>query len=242
MPNWCYNSVTLSHEDETKIDALESALSDEKAEVFMHLCPRPAEHEEDWYGWNVNNWGTKWDTTPHDWDRDGNTITINFDTAWSPPIALYEYLETNDWSVRALYHEPGMSFAGSFEDGYDDYYEIDLSDRQSIEDLPENIADFANVWDDLERYEEEQLEEELQELDRTEWFDVATNPAQDGRYEVTTTQYEHPQYCNWDGKNWSRWEGDEVEVVKWRGLVTEYGTEPEWDPVAELDKIIESSE
>jgi hypothetical protein len=81
-----------------------------------------------------------------------------------------------------------MSFAGSFEDGYDDYYEIDLSDRQSIEDLPENIADFANVWDDLERHEEEQLEEELQELDRTEWFEVAVNPAHVGRYEVTTTQ------------------------------------------------------
>jgi hypothetical protein len=239
MPNWCYNSATLHHEDKTKIDGLEQELLKEKSEPFNYLRPNPAGEWD--YGWSCENWGCKWDVSMMDWERqDDNTIVMHFDSAWSPPIALYEFLDAEGWSIRALYHEPGMGFAGKFDDGYDEYYEFDWTDRQSIEDLPEDIADFANVWDELERHEEEQLEEEIQELERTEWFGVATNPAYAGRYEVTTTQYEHPQYCNWDGKTWSRWEDDEVEVVKWRGLVTEYGTEPEWDPVAELDKIIES--
>jgi hypothetical protein len=172
-----------------------------------------------------------------DWEReDDNTIVMHFDSAWSPPITLYDFLETEGWSVRAMYHEPGMGFAGRFENGMDEYYELDWTDRDSIEELPEDILDFTNALEDLERYEEEQVEEELNELERTDWFGVATNPDKIGRYEVTTTQYEHPQYCNWDGKTWSRWEGDEVEVVKWRGLAEEY-----WDAAAALDKIIEDS-
>ena len=121
MPNWCYNSVTLSHGDKTKIDALEAELQKENPEPFNHLCPRPAEEEENWYGWNVNNWGTKWDVTPHDWEQeDDNTIYINFDSAWSPPISLYEFLESEGWSVSAKYHEPGMGFIGAYQDGFDD--------------------------------------------------------------------------------------------------------------------------
>jgi hypothetical protein len=223
MPNWCYNAVTLSNTDKTKIDELESVLSDDKAEIFMHLCPRPADQEEEWYAWNVNNWGTKWDVTPHDWDRDGdNTITMNFDSAWSPPLALYEHLESNGWEVRAYYHEPGMGFAGRFEDGHDDYYELDWTDRESVENLPEDILDFSNALEDLENYEQEQLEESLVELERTEWYPISVAPVKDGRYEVTTKAWPYPQYCDYTDGNWGRWDGDELEVVQWRGLTKEY--------------------
>lgn len=235
MPNWCYNSATVHHDNKEVIDAFEQELLKEDHQPFNYLRPNPAGEWD--YGWSCENWGCKWDVSMMDWEReDDNTIVMHFDSPWSPPTALYEFLETEGWSVRAMYHEPGMGFAGKFEDGFDDCYELDLTDRASIEDLPEDILDFTNALEDLERYEEEQLEEEIQELERTDWFGVATNPTLVGRYEVTTTQYEHPQYCNWDGKNWSRWEGDEVEVVKWRGLVTEY-----WDAAAALDKIIEDS-
>lgn len=160
MPNWCYNSVTLSHEDKSKIDELVSVLSNDNSEVFMHLRPRPADQEEGWYEWNCNNWGTKWDVSVHNWERDGdNTILMNFDTAWSPPVALYEFLTEHGWSISALYHEPGMGFAGKYEDGYDEYYEFDWTSRQSIEELPEYILDFTNALEDLERYEEEESEE-----------------------------------------------------------------------------------
>jgi hypothetical protein len=221
MPNWCYNTATFSHEDKTKIDALETELQKEDTEPLNHLCPNPAGEWQ--YEWSVNNWGTKWDVTPHDWERvDDNTIQMNFDSAWSPPLALYEFLEGEGWTVSAMYHEPGMGFVGAWQDGFDDYYEIDWTDRGSLENLPSDLADFANVWDDLERYEEEQFEEKMAELERTEWFDVSVKPTLVGRYEVTTTAWAFPQYSNWDGEKWGRWEGDDAVITQWRGLVEEY--------------------
>jgi hypothetical protein len=159
-----------------------------------------------------------------DWERDGdNTITINFDSAWSPPIAMYEYLESEQgWEVRAIYHEPGMGFAGRFENGYDDYYELDWTNRESVESLPEDILEFTNALEDLDNYEQEKFEETLSDLERTEWYNVSINPSVDGRYEVTTKAWEFPQYCNYTDGKWSRWEGDDVEVVKWRGLIEDY--------------------
>jgi hypothetical protein len=235
MPNWCYNTATLHHDDKAKMDAFEAELQKEDNQPLNHLRPNPAGEWD--YGWSVDNWGTKWDVSIMDWEReDDNTIVMHFDSAWSPPIALYEFLETEGWTVRALYHEPGIGFVGKFDDGFDDYHELDWTDRESLENLPEDLADFANVWDDLERYEEEQMEEELQQLERTDWFDVSVNPVRVGRYEVTTVAWEFPQYCNWNGTTWSRWEGDDLEVVKWRGLAEEY-----WDAAAALDKIIEDS-
>lgn len=235
MPNWCYNSATLHHDDKARIDAFEAELSKEDSQPLNHLRPNPAGEWD--YGWSVDNWGTKWDVSIHDWEReDDNTIVLHFDSAWSPPTTLYEFLETEGWTVRALYHEPGMGFAGRFEDGFDQYFEMDWTDRASIEDLPEDILDFTNALEDLERYEEEQMEEELQQLERTDWFDASVNPVRVGRYEVETEAWPYPQYSNWDGEKWGRWEDDDAVITKWRGLAEEY-----WDAAAALDKIIEDS-
>jgi hypothetical protein len=233
MPNWCYNTATLHHDDKTKIDGLEQELLKEQAEPFNYLRPNPAGEWD--YAWSCENWGCKWDVSMMDWERqDDNTIVMHFDSAWSPPTAMYEYLETEGWSVRALYHEPGMGFAGRFEDGFDDYYDYDLSDRASVEEMPEEILDFTNVLEEVDRWEEDAFEETLSELERTEWFDPSVNPDKVGRYEVTTVAWDFPQYCEWNGKTWSRWEGDELVVTKWRGLTEQY-----WDAAAALDKIIE---
>lgn len=222
MPNWCYNSATLHNSDKSKIDALEQELQKEDAQVFQHLRPNPTGEWD--YNWSVENWGTKWDVTVQDWEReDDNTIVMHFDTAWSPPTTLYEFLETEEgWSVRAYYHEPGMVFIGRYEDGFDDYYEYDITDRESVENLPEDLIDFGGLMDEVDRYEEEQYEESLSELERTEWYPVSVAPSKDGRYEVTTKAWQFPQYCNYTDGVWSRWEGDELEVLQWRGLIEEY--------------------
>jgi hypothetical protein len=90
MPNWCYNTATVFHEDKTKIDGLEQELLKDKAEPFNYLRPNPAGEWD--YGWSCENWGTKWDVSMMDWEReDDNTIVMHFDSAWSPPIALYEF-------------------------------------------------------------------------------------------------------------------------------------------------------
>lgn len=161
MPNWCSNTLTISHEDQTKVDALEAELlKRDDAEILNHIRPRPLTEEENWYNWNINNWGTKWDISPWDWDRNGNTIIMNFDSAWSPPIIIYDFMHEEGWNVHALYHEPGMGFIGCYEDGIDNYYDYDLSDRESIESLPEELIEYGALLEEHDRWAEENSEEE----------------------------------------------------------------------------------
>ena len=173
MPNWCDNTVTLSHEDTEKVDALERVLvandeydgkDSENAPIgiFSHLRPRPADEDENWYGWNIDHWGCKWDATPNTWDRDGDVITINFDTAWSPPTELYEYLVANDWDVTAYYYEPGMAFCGSYDNGVDSYYEIDYNDENWRDNVDEDVIDHWGLEYEYENWKEWNEEEEVE--------------------------------------------------------------------------------
>jgi len=243
MPNWCDNSMRLYHEDKTKIDALEAEMSKKNddghsmAEPFNHLRPRPADQEENWYDWNISNWGTKWDASIIDWSRDSdNELTIYCDTAWSPPITLYEYLNEQGWSVDAYYHEGGMAFVGkwSSEDG-DDYYEYDITDGDSIESLPEDLIDFAGLEDAHQEWLISEMQDQWGDAERTEWHSMDVKPVRDGWYEIKT------QYGDWENVEFAEFEGDwklyNTEKTKgWRGLAEDPNAE--WDPVAELDKIV----
>ena len=162
MPNWCSNIVTISHEDTTKIDAIEQELMRESPEFFSSLFPRP-EAEEDWYSWNVSNWGTKWDASIQQYERlDENTITVEFDTAWSPPSKFYYSLVESEYSVNAMYYEGGMGYAGTFVDGNDDYYEYDMNDLGTIQAMPEALLDWTGLEHSYEDYHDEEVYEKAE--------------------------------------------------------------------------------
>ena len=153
MHNWCDNTMKVSHSDKSKVDALAAEMSKKNAdghsiaETFQHLRPNPSGEWD--YDWSCENWGTKWEADIIDWDQyDDNTIWISFNSAWSPPINLYEYLVEEGWEVEAFYHESGCAFCGKFtnEDG-DEYYEYDFSDRSTIEELPSDIEEFTGLLD-----------------------------------------------------------------------------------------------
>lgn len=147
MPNWCDNTATISHKDKSKIDELEKVLLTGDQRLFHAIRPMPACEEDNWYSWNVTNWGTKWDASIHDWERlDDNTIFVSFDTAWSAPTALYQNMvDFLGYDVKAIYNEPGMGFGGIFEDCHDDYYEYDITSQESIDELPEELVEFGNL-------------------------------------------------------------------------------------------------
>jgi hypothetical protein len=169
MPNWCMNNVTLRNTNKDLVDALEEHLKEvddptnESAEGFANfLRPNP---DGEWdYGWSCENWGTKWDPHPENWDReDDETITINFDSAWSPPIELYDYLieeENGDWDVDAYYYEPGMGFLGMYESGYDSSYDIDFENENWKDEIPEELVDWAYLDGEYENWLEWQEDEE----------------------------------------------------------------------------------
>jgi hypothetical protein len=230
MPNWCDNSVTLRNDDKSKIDALAAVLENkEDQQVLNHLRPNPAGEWQ--YDWSVANWGTKWDIGIIDWERrDDNEIWISFDSAWSPPTVIYDYLVEQGWDVDAVYHEPGMGYAGMYtNDGGDDYYEYDVTDPNFLDELPSDIIEFAGLEDAHREWMINQLEDDWADAERTEWIDARVAPVRDGWYEVTTEGWDFPQFCEFKNGDWENWN----TVAKWRGLAQD----PDWDPVAELEKL-----
>jgi hypothetical protein len=162
MPNWCTNSLFIRNEDKTKVDALEQQLlKKEDQQLFAALIPRPADQEENWYNWNLENWGTKWEAGIIDWERtNDNEIFVSFDSAWSPPIAFYENVTQQGWYIEAQYYEPGMGYIGQFIDGFDESYEYDISDLETIEALPEDLVEFAGLREEHEYWKEYNEEEQ----------------------------------------------------------------------------------
>jgi hypothetical protein len=137
------------------MDMLEEELKSEEPRIFDLLRPRPVEEETNWYEWNCTNWGSKWDADVFHYERnDDRTITIQFASAWAPPLALYEFLNNQDWQVEALYHEPGCAFIGRYVGGVDQCFEYDITARDSLTDVPQELIEWANLEDAFNDYEE----------------------------------------------------------------------------------------
>ena len=134
MPNWCDNAATLTASKE-KIDALVAVLENkDDQQVFQHLRPRPESEEENWYEWNCNNWGTKWDASNITIeDSTKNSILLTFDTAWSPPQAWFDYMHDRGFYIEAMFIECGCDFIGCYIAG---------------EYTSENFNDGTMNWDD----------------------------------------------------------------------------------------------
>lgn len=184
MPNWCYNSITVSHKDPAMLERFKKASENG---ILQEFIPCPQELLEttsspgtkdielqrkqqsnlekygaaDWYNWNVENWGTKWDVTCEDVDIRGDTISTSFNSAWSPPIQAYNKLQELGFVIDAYYNEPGMSFAGRYVDGDEEYIQYDFSNENWRETMSDELADSLEceyeswlMWQDEEEKEQ----------------------------------------------------------------------------------------
>ncbi len=176
MPNWCNNSIEIYHEDPAKIEALVAAINDGKfcshviptpkelKETVSGHCGDGYEQElnqfkiklnqkyfgtTDWYSFQTSRWGTKWEVEPFnpvEIDDDSKSISFGFHSAWNPPTGVYEALVEQGFAVRAMYHEPGMAFAGIWEDGYDDFHELgSLSAEGLAKNLPRELDEAFDI-------------------------------------------------------------------------------------------------
>ena len=161
MPNWCSNTIEIEGTKE-QINAFVSFLDEQNGkEWFTFFKPTPPElKEEGWYEWNVENWGTKWNCDAQDWvkvenpNADESSVTFWFDSAWSPPTALYEFIEaTSTLNIKASYNEGGMGFVGEFVDGVDECFNYES--LEDLEDIPEHLVDEWNLAEQMEMNEEE---------------------------------------------------------------------------------------
>jgi len=110
---------------------------------------------DSWWDWRVQNWGTKWEVEAQivNADDDLQLIRLIFNSAWSPPVKAYAALFKQEGitSVSALYYEPSMDFAGSFEDGVEELIllsALTLSDIESKDVVGELEASF-DIYNDI---------------------------------------------------------------------------------------------
>jgi hypothetical protein len=117
-----------------------------------------------WYDYCVNEWGTKWDVGGDDYNEpqqdSPNKITMSFDSAWAPPCAAMDKLMDLGFSVRLYYYEPGMCFAGIYDENGDDYYDLsDMKSEQVAEEIPSELDEMFGISETMAEYEEEEVDE-----------------------------------------------------------------------------------
>lgn len=170
MPNWCMNEMTISHNDPAMIKKAAEAWNEGK--FLSTLVPEPnyPGYEDSeikggdfpgmpaWWTWRINNWGTKWDVgltaeLDNRAEIEDNTFTVEFDSAWSPPINAYDTLCEAGFHIRASYYEPGCAFVGDYSDGVDDCYEI-IDIEQAKEEIPPYLLNKWDVIETLQNYDE----------------------------------------------------------------------------------------
>ena len=130
-----------------------------------------------WWDYCVNEWGTKWDVGG-DGDQarlDGpNHISMNFDSAWAPPVPAMEKFMDLGFRVKLIYWESGMCFCGLFDENGDDYYDYtDMSADEIAETINSEIDECMCITESIREWEEDNREDE--ESDEIRTFDDAGN-------------------------------------------------------------------
>lgn len=167
MPNWCSNILQIRGTEE-QIASIKEKLDEKEGKNFFDIFVPNAEDAgqgdgEKWYQYNLDNYGCKWNCDAYDYsvDGEGTNLTINFDSPWAPPIALYDTLYNElDLGVLAYYDECGMAFCGRYEDGDDYYYDYSgMSADEMEEEIPDDINDMFSLSENRREWEEENEEE-----------------------------------------------------------------------------------
>jgi len=128
MPNHCTNNVKIKAENIAEIS--EFLKNGDNPFSFEKVIPQTEEvkqsiHDKSgptplWYSWNVDNWGTKWDSYDHidnEYDSEEKELDYGFITAWSPPEPVISALSVRfpEAKIKHFFIEEGNCFAGEVE-------------------------------------------------------------------------------------------------------------------------------
>jgi hypothetical protein len=112
MPNWCGNRLTITGPRQELTLFVLKWKAHHNNFRFSAFFPTPP--DVDWYEWNVEHWGTKWDVDVEDARAEPREISMSFDTAWAPPepfvLAVSEVFPGLTFGLE--YEEPGADFQG----------------------------------------------------------------------------------------------------------------------------------
>ena len=178
MPNWCYNLAILCCQSKEIYDKLLASL--ENNTWFKTFAPLGID-EDDWTLEKAHEiWNTKW--TPQSLDivvedETNFTLELTFNTAWSPPIGVYNIMHKEYGIITtAFYEEPGNEYFGkcaySPEEEWDETFDYP-SNKEELDALRKEIGvgseldEFMSVtWEQLEEdWADEECEDEETEND-----------------------------------------------------------------------------
>lgn len=105
------------------VEKLQEAMKDipPLTESVMMDFQRDIETKQDWYHWNIREWGTKWDIDNAEIEVYPNKIIYIYNTAWSPPVSALDklaeqypfvsihsrFIDENDCFAGEVYWESG---------------------------------------------------------------------------------------------------------------------------------------
>jgi hypothetical protein len=189
MPNWCNNSVVITHDFPEMIARAKTAF--EAGRLLDEFIPVPQAlqivagrvgaddepeqiklHEQtmhnlstygyaNWHNWCVNEWGTKWDVGNDGECQDvENGLQLTFDSAWSPPIEAYKRLEEQGFHIEAMYYEPGMAFCGEYTTGLgENTITIEGDSTWVEENVPEVLDHAFAISENMAEWEEDSVDD-----------------------------------------------------------------------------------
>ena len=148
MPNWCMNNLDISHDDPAKMKELADRLESLEQDQYKDLIGFLKAFDPDW---------AYREACSADFSITEDTISANFDTAWSPPTELYETLEEQGFTVWATYYEPGMQLTGIYQDGWDNSVDLgDIDEDFWDTELGKELDDSWGIQEDMAQWEDEE--------------------------------------------------------------------------------------
>lgn len=118
MPNWCMNKLIVTGpkaERDNFINGFPTPTEDDTHPEFIkYYVPMP-EGTEDWYEWQLKNWGCKWGDCDTHIFRNDNEDAIMFNTAWAPAAEAIQTISGLFPTLKfaLTYDESGMCFMGA---------------------------------------------------------------------------------------------------------------------------------
>lgn len=169
MPNWCKNNLRIIDNGEKVLEVLELIKDDKGEMTFSKIAPLPKELEDttspvqddvpkeererlkkkygadNWYDWQIQNWGCKWDASESAFYKNGEYWMVSFQTPWGPPI---EFIQTLSKKFNKMTFE--LQYADE-EYGQQPLGEAIISEGSVMYDGPEEGTEEAekfaeSVW------------------------------------------------------------------------------------------------
>ena len=193
MPNWFYFSLNVSGKKEDVQAFVENVKGKEGTNYegrefdFNHFIPQPEglydEKSEDnvfpnWYNWNIENWGTKWNASVDDAylvsDKEGFPYEYHYDmrTAWADPrpviIKMLEMYPDLDFDISG---EEESNAYGIYVSTFEDVFleeEPTLIDEMNDKEV--FWEDSSGLWRYVEDNEIVEDQDDFWPINKYSWY------------------------------------------------------------------------